>query len=215
MHTGTAKSLYTSLEGSREQYLDRARQASRLTLPYIMPDAGFGASSRLDTPFQGVGARGVNNLASKLLLALLPPNAPFFRLNVDTYGLQQEGAPEEVISQVEQALQKVEEATMDEISRETYRTGLHEALKHLIVTGNSLVYLPDSGGMRVFHLDRYVVQRDSMGNVIYIATKESMSYAALDDNMKAVVDVDAKDPMAEVDLYTACLLYTSPSPRDS
>ena len=203
MHTGTAKSLYTSLEGSREQYLDRARQASRLTLPYIMPDAGFGASSRLDTPFQGVGARGVNNLASKLLLALLPPNAPFFRLNVDTYGLQQEGAPEEVISQVEQALQKVEEATMDEISRETYRTGLHEALKHLIVTGNSLVYLPDSGGMRVFHLDRYVVQRDSMGNVIYIATKESMSYAALDDNMKAVVDVDAKDPMAEVDLYTA------------
>ena len=203
MYNGTAKSLYSSLEGRRVQYLDRARQASKLTIPYIMPDEGFGPSSRLDTPFQGVGARGVNNLASKLLLALLPPNAPFFRLNVDTYGLQQEGAPPEVISQVEQALQKVEEATMDEISRETYRTGLHEALKHLIVTGNALVYLPDKGGMRVFHLDRYVVERDSMGNVIYIATKESMSYATLDENMQSLVDVNPDDSMAEVDLYTA------------
>ena len=203
MNATSAQSLYNSLEGGRAQYLDRARQASRLTIPYIMPEAGFGPSSRLETPFQGVGARGVNNLASKLLLALLPPNAPFFRLNVDTYGLQQEGAPAEVISQVEQALQKVEEATMDEISRETYRTGLHEALKHLIVTGNSLVYLPDSGGMRVFHLDRFVVERDSMGNVLYIATKECISYAALDEKMKAVVDINEEDSTEEVDLYTA------------
>lgn len=203
MYSGTAQSLYNSLESRRQQYLDRARQASRLTIPYIMPEAGFGPASRLETPFQGVGARGVNNLASKLLLALLPPNAPFFRLNVDTYGLQQEGAPEEVLSQVEQALQKVEESAMEEISRETYRTGLHEALKHLIVTGNALVYLPDEGGMRVFHLDRYVIERDSMGNVIYIATKESMSHAALDESMKELVAVDPSDPMAEVDLYTA------------
>lgn len=92
---------------------------------------------------------------------------------------------------------------MDEISRETYRTGLHEALKHLIVTGNSLVYLPDSGGMRVFHLDRFVVERDSMGNVLYIATKECISYAALDEKMKAVVDINEEDSTEEVDLYTA------------
>lgn len=74
----TAQAVYTSLEGHRYQYLDRARSCSKLTLPYVMPDEGHGPHSRLDTPFQGVGARGVNNLASKLLLALLPPNAPFF-----------------------------------------------------------------------------------------------------------------------------------------
>lgn len=200
----SAQSLYTELEGHRYQYVDRARQCSKLTLSYVMPEEGFGAHSRLDTPFQGVGARGVNNLASKLLLALLPPNAPFFRLNVDTYALQQEGAPAELITDIEASLQQVEEAVMDEISRESYRTGVHEALKNLIITGNALVYLPDQGGLRVFNLDRYVVKRDPMGNVTHIATKETLSYKTLDDNLKALVG--EKDSTGDVNLYTAVVL---------
>jgi hypothetical protein len=158
----TAQAVYTNLEGHRYQYLDRARSCSKLTLPYVMPDEGHGPHSRLDTPFQGVGARGVNNLASKLLLALLPPNAPFFRLNIDSYALANEGAPEELISEIESTLQKVEESVMDEISREAYRTAIHSALKHLIITGNVMLYLPDEGGIRVFHLDRFVVDRDQL-----------------------------------------------------
>jgi len=204
----SAKALYSSLEGHRYQYLDRARQCSKLTLPYVMPEEGFGAHSKLDTPFQGVGARGVNNLASKLLLALLPPNAPFFRLNVDTFKLQEEGAPLELITEIEASLQSVEEAVMAEISRESYRTGLHEALKQLIITGNSLVYLPDEGGMRVFRLDRYVVKRDPMGNVTQIVTRENLSFKTLPEEMQQIVgdDVDAD---GNVSLYTAILLNDS------
>lgn len=204
MSKQSAQSLYQSLEGKRYTYLDRARKASKLTLPYVMPDEGFGSHSRLDTPFQGVGARGVNNLASKLLLALLPPNAPFFRLNVDEYQLTAEGAPPELISEIEKSLQQVEEAVMDEISRETYRTGIHEALKQLIVSGNSLIYLPEEGGMRVFHLDRFCVERDPMGNVLYICTKEDLSYMSLTDEMKSLVGAEASDsPDEEIHLYTA------------
>ncbi len=204
----SAKALYSSLEGHRYQYLDRARQCSKLTLPYVLPEEGFGAHSKLDTPFQGVGARGVNNLASKLLLALLPPNAPFFRLNVDTFKLQEEGAPLELITEIEASLQSVEEAVMEEISRESYRTGLHEALKQLIITGNSLIYLPDNGGMRVFRLDRYVVKRDPMGNVTHIVTRENLSFKTLPEEMQQIVgdDVDAD---GNVSLYTAILLNDS------
>lgn len=187
MYQQTAKQIYDSLEGKRQQYLDRARTCSRLTLPYIMPEDGFSSSTRIETPFASVSARGVNNLASKLLLALLPPNAPFFRLNVDTYSLKAEGADDSVISTIETGLQQVEEAVMDEISRETYRSGLHEALKHLIITGNALVYLPNDGGMRVFHLDRYVLDRDPMGNVLHIATKETIAKRALDKDLYDVV----------------------------
>ena len=200
----SAQSIYTSCEGHRYQYVDRARQCSTLTLPYVMPDEGFGAHSRLNTPFQGVGARGVNNLSSKLLLALLPPNAPFFRLNVDLFALQQEGAPPEVVTEIESSLQQIEEAVMDEISRESYRTGIHEALKQLIVTGNALVYIPDEGGLRVFRLDRYIVKRDPMGNVTTIATKETLSYKTLTDEMKAVVGEG--DVSENVNLYTAIVL---------
>tara|TARA_A100001015_G_C15021488_1_gene728215 strand:+ start:1894 stop:2514 length:621 start_codon:yes stop_codon:yes gene_type:complete len=205
MHNKTAEQIYTLLEGRRYQYVERARACSRLTLPYVMPDAGFGSHSRLETPFASVAARGVNNLASKLLLALLPPNAPLFRLNVNTYALKQEGAPDELISSIETSLQQVEDAVMDEISRESYRSSLHEALKHIIITGNALVYMPDDGGMRVFHLDRYVVDRDPMGNVIDIATKENIAHSALPPEIKDMVGHEGS-PDEDVDLYTAVSL---------
>lgn len=203
MNFKTAKSVYDSREGQRYQYLDRARTCSKLTLPYVMPEEGHGPHSRLETPFQGVGARGVNNLASKLLLALLPPNAPFFRLNIDKYALAAEGAPEELISEIESSLQQVEESVMSEISREAYRTAIHAALKHLIVTGNVLLYMPDEGGIRVFHLDRFVVERDPMGNVLHIATKENLSYDAVDDEVKEALASSGGSPTDEIHLYTA------------
>jgi hypothetical protein len=146
----------------------------------------------------------VNNLASKLLLALLPPNAPFFRLNVDNHGLEQEGAPPELVTEIEKSLQQVEESVMDEISRETYRTALHEALKHLIISGNALIYLPEEGGMRVFHLDRFCVERDPMGNILYICTKEQLSYMSLSQEMKDIAgNADGEGADNDVNLFTA------------
>ena len=78
----TAKQRYEKLQADRQHYLDRARECSELTIPTLIPDDGFESSSEIYTPFQSVGARGVNNLASKLLLLLLPPNSPFFRLSL-------------------------------------------------------------------------------------------------------------------------------------
>lgn len=202
----TAEQLYTKLEGNRDSYLQRGRQAAKLTLPYVLTEEGFGTTSKLNTPFQGIGARGVNNLASKLLLALLPPNSPFFRLQVDTNKLQKEGTPEEVISEIDSALRKVEDTVMDEIAKERYRIAVHEALKQLIITGNALLYMPEDGGMRVFRLDRFVVERDPMGNVLYIATKETISYAALDEEIKEVIGTPSNTTQGAedtVNLFTA------------
>jgi hypothetical protein len=147
----------------------------------------------------------VNNLASKLLLALLPPNAPFFRLTVDMMQLKEE-EPElddEVLSDIEAALRKVEDGVMLEISRNTFRTALHEALKHLIVAGNVLLYINDDSKLRVFRIDRFVVERDSMGNVVRIIVKESLSHIALPEAAKPFVPEDA-DKNKEIDLYTHC-----------
>jgi len=188
----TAESIYTSLEGDRWNYVDRARRCSKLTLPYVMPQDGFGAHSRLETPFQGMGARGVNSLASKLLLALLPPNAPFFRYQIDQQKLIEEGADEAFLSETEVALQKMEKTIMDEIAQENYRVVLHEALKHLIITGNALLYMPEDGGMRCFHLDRYVVERDPMGNIKKVVVKESISYDNLPEEVKSEVSAESK-----------------------
>ncbi|MBM84716.1 MAG: phage tail protein [Rhodospirillaceae bacterium] len=201
----TAQQIYSELEGNRRTYLDRARTCSKLSLPYVMPEEGFSAHSRLETPFSGVAARGVNNLASKLLLALFPPNSPFFRLQADAQKLAEQGAPPEIASEIERSLQRLEEVVMDQVAQETYRVTIHEALKNLIITGNALIYMPDEGGMRVFHLDRFVVERDPMGNVLKIATKESIAKAALDEDLLAAVMQTAEaDPSdSSYDLYTA------------
>ena len=209
MHTPdeTAQQIYNRLEGSRYSYLDRARACSKLTLPYIMPEEGFGPHSRLDTPFSGVGSRGVNNLASKLLLALLPPNSPFFRLQADQRKLAEEDTPPELLSEIERSLQALEELVMTEVSRGAYRVAIHEALKHLIITGNALLYLPDAGGVRVFHLDRYVVQRDPMGNLLCVATKETVAFPTLPEEVRAALasqDPNVTSSDAKVNLFTSC-----------
>ena len=76
-------SQYSKLELDREIYLERARRNAELTIPHLYPPKGSNEATEYPTPYQSVGARGVTNLASKLMLALFPPQAPFFRLDVD------------------------------------------------------------------------------------------------------------------------------------
>ena len=67
---GTAQSRYENLSSDRDNYLERARECSRFTIPMLIPESDTSGTSRFPTPYSGVGARGVNNLASKLLIAL-------------------------------------------------------------------------------------------------------------------------------------------------
>ena len=73
----TAKDRYDALEGEKKAYQDRAEKCAKYTIPMAFPKATSTYSTEYDTPYQSIGARGVNNLASKLLTALVPPNAPF------------------------------------------------------------------------------------------------------------------------------------------
>ena len=187
-------SMYNALLGERETYLQRARECAKLTIPMLAPPEGATGTTSYFTPFQSVGARGVNNLASKLLLTLLPPNSPFFRLTIDDFDIEELVGPDQR-GPVEEGFAKIERAAMTEIESSAYRVPVFEALKHLIVTGNCLLYLPDSGGMRVFHLDRYVVKRDPMGNLLYLITKESLSPKTLTPEAREVLGLPSPDEL--------------------
>lgn len=192
--------MYERLASKRTAYLSRARKCATLTIPSLMPPAGHGSGSEFQTPYQGVGARGVNNLASKLLLALLPPNAPFFRLQVDDYTLEEMAGDERARAQVEEALNKIERAVMTEIETDGLRSPVFEALKYLITAGNCAVYLPKQGGARVFSLDRYVVKRDPMGEVISVILKETVAPSTLDDDVREMLGEDNDEDT--VDIFT-------------
>lgn len=185
---GEAGSLYRKLESLRMPFLERAIEASKLTIPTLVPDLGHSASTKYYTPYQSIGARGVNNLASKLLLALLPTNTPCFRLDIDQFTLEKLGAMPEQKADVDSKLAKMERAVQNKIETEAIRVSVFESLKHMLVAGNSLLYMPQGGGLRVFHLHNFVIQRDPMGKVLDIVTKETVSCATLSPEMKAMVE---------------------------
>jgi len=201
----TCSGKYAKLETSRRTFLDRARECAELTIPSLLPKDGHSSASRLPTPWQGIGARGVNNLASKLLLALLPPNAPFFRLSIDDFTLEKLTQQEGMRAKVEEGLNRIERSVMNEIETNAIRVGGFEALKQLLVAGNVLVYLPKEGGVRVFRLDRFVVKRDPMGNVLDIITKETVSPETLTPEIREMLseaDSSDTDRNKSVDMYT-------------
>jgi hypothetical protein len=171
----TAKQRYEVLSTTRDPFLRRARDCAKITIPALMPPSGHSGSSTLPTPWQGIGARCVNSLASRLFLALFPPATSFFKLTIDDFALEQLTKSKGQRGAAETALAKIERATINEMETSNFRPALHEALKHLIATGNYLLYLPPTGGPRGFRLDRYVVKRDPVGNLLELVTHEPIS----------------------------------------
>ena len=207
----TAQSRYERLSSDRSQFLNTARQAADLTLPYLIrgEETYHKGARNLITPWQSVGAKGVVTLASKLMLALLPPQTSFFKLQVNDINIPGELGPE-IRSELDLSFAKVERTIMESIAASTDRVVVHQALKHLVVAGNALIYM-GKDGLKLYPLNRYVVDRDGSGNVIEIVTKETISKKLLKKNYPAFdqknnwenVDDTSTD---ECDVYTHVIL---------
>jgi len=202
----TAKQRYDRLSSRRSQFLNSARQASDLTLPYLIREDELTSktSLRLPQPYQSTGAKGVVTLASKLMLALLPPQTSFFKLQVNDINLPQELGPE-IRSELDLSMAKIERTIMESIAESGDRVIVHQALKHLVVAGNALVFM-SKDGLKLYPLNRYVVDRDGNGNVIEIVTKETISKKLVkkfypDFKQEGVVD-DTTMPNDECIIYT-------------
>ena len=187
MYKGTAESRYQYLEPEKSLYLDRAIECSKYTLPTLITDndrsSGKQVYNKITTTYQGLGARGVNNLAAKLLIALLPPNQAFFRLSVDDIKLQKElDNFKDVQSEFEQQLSLMERAVMRNIEESGDRTALFEALKHLIIGGNALLYVTEKG-TRVYPLKSFVLNRDPEGNILEVVVREEVNPEVLPEGV--------------------------------
>lgn len=184
--TSSAAARYSALEQDRNAVLDRARTCAALTIPAVMPPQGFSASSQLPTPYQSLGARGARTLASKLLLALFPPNVPFFQYKVDDQTLEDLG---EARGEIEKAFARRERAVTTELDAAVFRPVAFNALLHTVVTGNALLYIPPDidEKAQMWRLDQYVVRRDLSGAVLEIIIKEGVDYVSLDPAIQAEI----------------------------
>jgi len=173
-----ASERYSQLQSGRTQFLDTAVECSELTLPYLVKrDENSTGKRQLLQPYQSVGAKAVVTLAAKLMLAILPPQTAFFKLQVRDDKLGQTLDPM-MRSELDLSFSKIERLIMDYIAASSDRVVVHQALKHLIVSGNALIFM-GKDGLKHYPLNRYVVERDGNGNVIEIVTKELVSRKVL------------------------------------
>jgi len=174
-----ARERYSKLSTGRTQFLETAVECSELTLPYLIQHdlRNKSGSQKLTQPWQSVGAKAVVTLAAKLMLALLPPQTSFFKLQVRDDKLGEDIEPE-VRTELDLAFSKIERMVMDFIAASSDRVVVHQALKHLIVSGNALIFM-GKDGLKHFPLQRYVVNRDGNGNILEIITKELISRKVL------------------------------------
>lgn len=209
----TASGRYETLKTQRDPYLRRAEINAKLTIPSLFLPEGSSGGRDLYQTFQSVGARGVNHLSAKLLLALFPPNQPFFRLALDEFvleELQEKSGLEyaDAKADFDQALSRVEQAVMARMDQRQARATLSETLKHLVVTGNGLLQVLPDAGLRFHPLSNYVLKRDKTGSVLEIVVLEKVSRDSLPEAaLELLNDAEqdgrqAEDGENNIDLYT-------------
>jgi hypothetical protein len=131
----------------------------------------------------------VTTLASKLMLALLPPQTSFFKLQIDESTILSGELDPAIRSDLDASFAKIERTILESIAASDDRVVIHQAIKHLVVSGNALVYM-DKDKLKLYPLSRYAVERDGLGNVIEIVTKEKVHKSLIKGMLK---DLDAAE----------------------
>lgn len=220
-HKQNLAAQYVRLINRRNPFLERGRAAACLTIPSVLPAEGRTGTSDFEVPYQSLGARGTNNLSNRLLLTLLPPSTPFFRLAAaeDIVEVLRSEGLDISVDEIDESLGQIEQRVMTAIEKDASRIAVFTAFKSLVIAGNSLLYMPDTGGTKVYTLDQYVVMRDTMGSVLKVVVREMVSPHVLDPVLvkrarTSNTSPDVLQSDADLSLYTCASLRRKDKPDD-
>lgn len=205
MKAVTAASRYETLSSDRMTFLDSARAAARLSLPYLLPESGHSSGQKLPTPWQSLGAKGANVMASKLMLALFPVNVSFFKLQIsDGEFVANPDLNQQIRAEADVALAGMEKIVNQQITGGMDRVVLTQAIRHAVVTGNGLLF-DHRDGLKFYPLDRFVCLRDGNARATEIVTVEGIDKQFLPEPLQtqskpAHVGADATGPSAVSDV---------------
>ncbi len=169
MKEKTIKDRFDQMMQARWTQIERCRDMAALTIPSIMPDAGFNNTNDLPDLFSSVPARGVTSLAARMTSAIYPLNGlPFFQ-----HSLNMEYVPEGVDpTEAEAALARLDRTLMNKLSETNLRSELFLMFQHLIILGDALLHMTDDYDFRVIRTDQYVVRRTPEGKVMEIIVRD-------------------------------------------
>jgi len=133
---------------------------------------------------------------------------------VDELILNRENPPENFRAELEEAFSVIERAVMKRIEMSGDRVPLGEMLPHLLVGGNVLLYKDAAQGLRVFHLDRYVVKRDPMGKPLEIIVHEEVAPASLEPEFYERIKERIKGEGTSIDRTVNIYTYVYRTPKE-
>lgn len=217
---GRLAGLWSTEDGQRLVTLDRARKCAALTKPWVLPPLNQSPDQKLPENYQSVGSRGVTNLSGKMVMALFPPDEPWFNLVLSPDILYDKSIPDAAIQEAQDALFMQElmiQATLESADLVTsrrpvrhagFRSAKRAAMDQLLVTGDTLEQLTDDYRLILYRRDQYVTRRDTCGDVLYHVIKESIDPLSLGEGMLSKAGLNTEDfkkkPVSErmTDLYT-------------
>lgn len=174
-----AEHRYKELEKDKLFFIEMAKDCCKYTIPTLISYfEKCRQNYNIDYPYQCLGANGISNLASKLLIALTPSNMPFFKFMVSDYNLLQERSKEMPDFKIllEKILSEYALQVTDLIKTANDTSFLYEMWQLLLVSGNVLIKDPDdNSNIRIYSLRDYCVQRDRAGNPIEIILKKQLA----------------------------------------
>jgi hypothetical protein len=196
----TAPGCWQLLAGIKEPLVRRCERYATLTIPKVCLPLGFNMVAVDQThDYQSIGAQATNHLTNKIMMALFRPSQPFFRMNAgDTTKaqLQKIGLDETALAK---ALGEIERQAVRLLDNRAQRPKLYTAIRHLIVTGNVLLFF-GKDTIRVQGIKYYCVKRNADGSLHTLIIKERVKYDELEQKVKEACNGLYHDE-TEVDHY--------------
>lgn len=197
------KSEFQASHYAREETLTRAERYAGFTLPSIFPEDPLMEYDEMQLDFQSIGAQLTTNLANKMMMALFQPSKPFFRLKLTP---EQRASIEEdselTPAEAQEELAAVERDAMVELSKVSGRVVLNDAMLHLIITGNAVVYNPKDDDMQLYSLRDYIIHRDLRGKMVKLILRETKAAVSLEPELQALAYAEGYKENDELTVYT-------------
>jgi len=181
------QALFEKLRDS--EIVRKAVQYAHWTLPALMADMqNRSGRAVLERDYQEIGALLTNSLSAKLSGILFPSSRPFFKIKPSADLLKRtldHGATKDKLIA---GLSRMETDACAQLFQNASLNQLILALKHLIVTGNALVYRDTEKHRSVtYGLQSYATRRDGQGVLLDCVLREFTYVEALPEALQEVL----------------------------
>lgn len=209
MYRNDALARWTQLTGRRQGMMTRFEDYASVTIPMVcLPDHVDQNTAAIQHDWTSVGAQAVNHLMNKIAMALFRPGIPFFRLDLPRKEMQKLAAQQVTSEMLREGFVGGEQDALRVLDQRAVRPKLNEAIRNLIVVGNTVMDLTDEKAIRVIGIKNYAVKRSISGQVQEILIHEKVMFDELAEDVRAqVVTMPGRGNDPTNERYTAFIRW--------